>query len=429
MAVNELELTYTPSQLEIFFSDSQAKYTIVTKGRRFGATQGAEKAFIEYALDGITPLLWVDTINGNIDRYFERYFLPDLKKIKDVISWEWNTQKRFLKIQDSIIDFRSADNPESIEGFGYKKIFLNEAGIILKDDYLYSNAILPMLLDFPDSQLIAAGVPKGKHKKDGEEHKFYQLYKNAKANKKGYRLLEYTSYDNPLISKDEIDALQLELSQMEAEQEIYGKFVDFAGNNPFAHQYKETKHESPSAIFRPDKQLIISIDFNLNPFAVTFWHYWRDNTGEHIHCFDELEISNGSIPAMIDAIKLRYPHHLHSARLTGDSMGKNRSIEQRDNSSLYDNLLRGLGMTQYQLQCKHNPTHENSREQVNNVLFKFNDFKINPINCPNLCRDMKNVQCDAFGQILKKDRKDVNQRADYLDTCRSVVHNILADFK
>ena len=55
------------------------------------------------------------------------------------------------------------------------KIFLNEAGIILKNNYLYTNTILPMLMDYPDSQLIAAGVPKGKIKKDGTEHIFYTL--------------------------------------------------------------------------------------------------------------------------------------------------------------------------------------------------------------------------------------------------------------
>jgi hypothetical protein len=37
---------------------------------------------------------------------------------------------------------------------------------------------------------------------------------------------------------------------------------------------------------------------------------------------------------------------------------------------------------------------------------------------------MRNVQVDAFGGILKKDRKDVNQRADYIDTIRYLIHNI-----
>src|SRR6188472_3936960 len=114
--------------MEIFFppDEDSKKYTIVSKGRRFGLTRGAAQAFIEYALDGITPLLWGDTINGNIDRYFDRYFLPVLKKLGSDY-FQWHQQRRELKILDSVIDFRSSDRPENWEGFGYKKIFLNEA--------------------------------------------------------------------------------------------------------------------------------------------------------------------------------------------------------------------------------------------------------------------------------------------------------------
>ena len=77
----DLNLTYTKAQNEIFFPEKEYKYNVVPKGRRFGATKGAANAFIEWAASGITPLLWVDTINGNIDRYFDRYFYPELKGI------------------------------------------------------------------------------------------------------------------------------------------------------------------------------------------------------------------------------------------------------------------------------------------------------------------------------------------------------------
>ena len=113
---NGIELSYTPSQIDIFFNTS-SKYNIITKGRRFGATKGAANAFIEWAIEGITPMLWVDTINSNIDRYLERYFFPELNKLKSA-DWQWQGQKKILKIFNSFIDFRSADAPESIEGFG-----------------------------------------------------------------------------------------------------------------------------------------------------------------------------------------------------------------------------------------------------------------------------------------------------------------------
>lgn len=229
--MKSIELSYTNPQIDIFFNiPIGVKYQIVTKGRRFGATRGAAHACIEYCLEG-QKILWGDTINSNIDRYYERYFLPALKQ--SGLNFEYKKQQKQLYIENGYIDFRSADNPENWEGFGYNKIFLNEAGIILKNKYLYTNAVLPMMMDSPNSVLYALGVPKGKTLKNGEEHPFFTLFKNAKNNMPGYKWFQFSSYDNPLLSKDDIQALEAEIRRMNPEmvkQEIYGEFVDGANN-------------------------------------------------------------------------------------------------------------------------------------------------------------------------------------------------------
>ena len=424
---NSIDLRYTQSQIDIFFGH-QEKYVIVTKGRRFGATKGAANAFIEWAIEGITPNLWVDTINGNIERYIERYFYPELNKLNKK-DWSYQSQRKILRIFNSIIDFRSADAPESIEGFGYKKIFLNEAGIILKDDYLYSNVILPMLLDYDDSQLFAIGVPKGKLKKDGNTHKFYELYSRAQQGNDGYALHEYTSYDNPLIAKEEIDLISNEMNEQERQQEIYGQFVDFAGENPFAHNFDKDIHINSSAVFNSGRQIIISVDFNINPFGVIFSHVFRDANKIHFHTFDEAQIQNGSIPKMIELIKERYRPYLHQAVLTGDAMGNNRTLLDNKASSYYEQLARGLGLRDSQIKVKGNPTHENSRSDCNYVLYQSSMNKgievfVNP-NCKALIKDLVSVQCDAFGQLIKRNRKVLNQRADLLDCWRYTVNVFL----
>ena len=238
----KIKLTYTPAQLQIFFEvPDNVKYIIVTKGRRFGATRGAAHAFIEWALEG-KHLLWGDTIHSNIDRYFERYFIPALKLLPNNIVWNYQKKEKKLNIGpfDGYIDFRSADRPENWEGFGYDVIFLNEAGIILKNKYLYANSVLPMLLDNERSRLIAIGVPKGKILKDKAEHPFYTLYKTAKSGAPGYKLFEYSSYDNPLLSKDEIAELEKEINRMSpgmVEQEIYGHFVDNVAGTLWSAEY------------------------------------------------------------------------------------------------------------------------------------------------------------------------------------------------
>lgn len=411
----EPEITYLDYHLEIFFPEKKDyKYLVIPKGRRVGITRGASHAFIDYMLEGISPILWVDTINGNIDRYYDRYFLPILKQFDGIIDYNFNQQKRELKIGDAVLDFRSAEKPENIEGFGYKVIFLNEAGIILKDPYLYTNAILPMLLDYPDSVLIAAGVPKGKITKDGNKHKFYELYENAITGKKGYKLLHYTSYSNPILNKDIIDDIAADMSPKEVPQEIGGEFLDMTGTNPFAYAYDDKIHESLEAIFKPERPIKVSVDFNRNPFGVSFGHSWYDAKGYHSHTFDEATIQNGSIPAMADLIRQRYEPYLRTIELSGDAMGKRGDLSQRDNASYYMQLKDLLGLRDSQLKLVNNPTHDNSRADFNYVL-KYMDYKLNPKTCPNACLDMKIVQCDAFGEIIKKNRNDISQRADLLD--------------
>lgn len=228
MVATNIELSYTPQQNQIFFQTEDYRFIIVPKGRRFGATQGGMYAGIEWAIDG-EPVLWGDTVNSNIDRYVERIAKPVLLKNKIAFNYQSNQKKLTFPFTDGYIDFRSADRPENWEGFGYKRIILNEAGIILKNEYLYTNAVLPMLIDHPDSRLYALGAPKGKVKKDKRQHKFYTLYLSAKNNEPGYLLLQYTSYDNPTLDKKSIDQLKEEIAKMNpvmVRQEIYAEFVD-----------------------------------------------------------------------------------------------------------------------------------------------------------------------------------------------------------
>lgn len=215
------------------FLDSTDKFNVIPAGRRSGKTQGAQKAAIIQTAQG-EKNLWVDTIYSNIDRYYERYFLPDLKEAG--LSYDWNGQKKILKIENGYLDFRSADRPENIEGFGYNNIYLNEAGIILNDDYLYTNTILPMLMDFDGSKLYAFGTPKGMINKKGEEHRFYTLWKKVANGDKGYSGRQLSSYANPLISRESIIEMEQEIRNISEEavrQEIYGEFVEGAEDMVF----------------------------------------------------------------------------------------------------------------------------------------------------------------------------------------------------
>src|SRR3990167_4863797 len=92
----ELPIQNFPKQQAIF--QHPAKYKIAVKGRRFGLTKGAANDFIKSALEEkFTKGLWVDTVNSNIDKYIERYFIPHLNKLPRSV-WDW----QFVKVRYKI---------------------------------------------------------------------------------------------------------------------------------------------------------------------------------------------------------------------------------------------------------------------------------------------------------------------------------------
>src|SRR3990167_7435166 len=211
-----------PAQQAIF--DHPAKFKIAVKGRRFGLTKGAANDFIQCALEKTFKKgLWVDTVNSNIERYVERYFIPKINKLPQSM-WNWRKQQKILEINGAYIDFRSIDNPQNLEGMGYDKAFLNEAGIILKNEYLWNNAIRPMFWDFPNVKVVIGGTPKGK----GIFHELYQ--RGLDTTQKNYQSFHFTSFDSPFDHIHQVIREDMtSMPERVIEQEIYARFLEDTG--------------------------------------------------------------------------------------------------------------------------------------------------------------------------------------------------------
>lgn len=211
-----LTVEYHEAQDRVFHGPHVSRWNAYPKGRRFGATTGAGFAVLEWLLDG-HRVLWGDTIYGNIERYFTRVIRPVLDR--SGIPYHWRTHGNELRVGSGVCDFRSADNPQNWEGFGYSRIVLNEAGIILRDVYLYENAVLPMMMDYPNAQLFAIGTPKG------ASGPFYQLWRRAEEKQPGYYGERFSSYDNPFLTREQVQEIEAALGPTVAQQEVYGHFV------------------------------------------------------------------------------------------------------------------------------------------------------------------------------------------------------------
>lgn len=424
-----INIPYFPYQEEVFFDWPEGvRFKIVTKGRRAGFTNGAANAVIETLLTKGGPILWVDTVQGNIKKYFRKYFKPLLKR--NNIEYTWNDQDKQLVINGQSCDFRSEEQGENIEGFGYRLIIMNEAGIILRNKHFYVESILPMLLDYPDSKLIAGGVPKGKRTKKGEPHLFYELFKRCVDGVPGYKSHHVTARDNPNISNESVKALADEMyalgGQKKVDQEVEGEFTDTSSDNPFLIHFERTRHVGPTQLDR-NKKLYLSIDFNLRPFALGVYHKWRDNEGEHAHKVAEHAIEQGSMSKMIKLIQDTYGPWIPNLAMTGDRNGKKKELSQDDNASNFLQLQRALRLRDSQIVVPANPTHVKSSNDCNYILANHPDFKYGD-HCTESIFDAENVEVDQYGSIIKGDRKDAAQRADHLDTDRYFMNTFLSDW-
>lgn len=197
------------------FNDT--KYTCIKAGRRTGKTYNvAIWQLVKLLSNAGTYGLWVDTVQGNLDAYVNRYFRALLGDIWQHCKYDKQKHNLYLPNGSELI-LRSAERPENMEGFDYHYVVLNEAGIILKSPDLWFKTLQPMC---KAAQVKIVGTPKGKNT-------FHQLYYQDSPDWASY---SFSIYDSPFYEEKEIEALKPGVPQEVWEQEYLADFVDGAGS-------------------------------------------------------------------------------------------------------------------------------------------------------------------------------------------------------
>ena len=122
--------------------------------------------------------------------------------------------------------YYTARNYESIRGSSLDIFAANEAGelaTMIDLRAVWERTVRPTLLDRKGSAWFA-GTPKG-------INSFYHLYQRGMDNKRDWRSFNYSTFENPIISKDEIETMieDEQLSRRAIQQEIYAQFIDNGG--------------------------------------------------------------------------------------------------------------------------------------------------------------------------------------------------------
>jgi len=207
-----------PRQAELLELARSHRRVAATAGRRFGKSW-LLSAWVLWRVLKQEQCWWIAP-SHQLARIGFEYVLSHARQLPSAI-------KRHLVIKRSspyeigfragLCHFLSSDNEWQLQGRGLDLIVVDEAGEISNLIYIHDQYLSPCLLDRAGS-LIAIGTPRGRHTD------YYQLCSRPE-----FIRFVGSSYDNPYISKDELERLSAELPEQLKQQELEGEFVDVTG--------------------------------------------------------------------------------------------------------------------------------------------------------------------------------------------------------
>lgn len=301
---NVIRLTFEPHQAQEEVAEAclTHKRVVVRAGRRFGKSSLALNIVLREAIQNpgrywiIAPeytqaksIYWRDLV----DEYVPKGLI--LKK---------NNNELILEVQStvegkvSIIEFKGSDREDKLRGAGLKGVVLDEYAF--QKEHVWDKIVSPMLTQ-TDGWALFITTP------NGVANHFKAFWDNALAlqaeKDSQWATFHFTSYDNPTIKRENLDAEKARLTEEFFTQEYMAEFAKFTGLIYTGFDEKlhvrEFDIDEGWTFFR-------SIDFGAtDPNAVSFIGVDRD--GVH-HIFDELYIDNIYTSELAELIKQKSAH-------------------------------------------------------------------------------------------------------------------------
>ena len=224
LRLNDKPLEVYPSQHDVI--EDPARFKLIEAGRRWGKT--------------ITLLIWL--IQQSLIRRGEMfwYVAPQYNQAHD-IAWDIlmdmlpddakeHVDNRKLTVtfpwrspggRQTKLALKGSDKPDSLRGKRLGAAGMDEAAF--QKSFIHRRIIEPMLADL-QAPMMAVSSPKVGW--------FTKLVDKARENAPGYadfKAWHYTIYDNPFISRTEIERIKASTPDHEWEQEYMARRVDFSG--------------------------------------------------------------------------------------------------------------------------------------------------------------------------------------------------------
>ena len=386
-----------PAQRKIV--QERKRFNVLKCGRRFGKTALSEKLLIDPA----------------IEKYPTAYFAPTYKdlnevwqavkhRVKDITERKDEQVKQIVLTTGGKIDFWSMEDPDSGRGRKYMRAVMDECEKARKFQEAWEQTIRATLADYRGDAWFLSTPKFGKT--------FFKEIHGYPAKYGNWQSWSFTSYDNPYISRKELDEARQQLDPLIFDCEFMALDVDLT-LRPFAYAFDPIRHVQPCT-YDAGSEVILSFDFNVDPITCVVMQY--SDIGRGIRFIKEYRLQNSNIYELCDRIRADYTNVL--LLVTGDATGNARSALTRGNINYYQVIRQALGLGAGQMrQPIINPSHKNSRVLCNSILSN-GDMIIDP-SCTYLIEDLKYVEVTDEGDIDKT--KDAH-RGHLLDGWRYALH-------
>ena len=194
--------------------DNSTRFNVLSCGRRFGKD-----------VLGMHQLAHPDTLS-----HPQAWFSPTYKlmlevwreveqTLKPIVARRSVQERRLELITGGVIDFWSLDDTDAGRGRKYKRVIINEAGLVR---YLWDTwhfAIRPTLADLSGDAYLM-GTPKGRN----DFWRFYQMGVDEQLPE--WSAWQLPSSHNPHVPQSEVEAMATGRPEMAYRQEILAEFVE-----------------------------------------------------------------------------------------------------------------------------------------------------------------------------------------------------------
>lgn len=203
------------------FADSVHKFGIVATGRQFGKSLLAQNLMLYWLLQNPNQKgAWITPVYNQCKKIFSE--LTDAAY--DIITNQNKADLTIKFINGSTLQFLSTDNYNTIRGFSFHYMVIDE-GAFIKEEAI-NEAVLPTLTALGKKCLMIS-TPKSKNW-------FYNWFMRGSVDSATYISFKGVSHDNPYVDKEFIIEQRKSLPSEIYKQEYLAEFTD-AGNDVFTN--------------------------------------------------------------------------------------------------------------------------------------------------------------------------------------------------